>query len=110
MDYKLLGERIRKERRRQGLTQSVLAEAADISDAFMGQIERGERCLSVDTLVRLINCLGVSADSLLADSVSESDGAVVNQFKQLICGQAPQNKRMAIDLLQTMFTHLNNRV
>jgi transcriptional regulator with XRE-family HTH domain len=107
MDFKRLGKRIREERQRQGLTQSVLAEAVDISDAFMGQIERGERCLSVDTLVRLINHLGVSADYLLSDSVSDSDGAVVNQFKQLIDGQTPEHKHMAIGLVQTMFAHLN---
>jgi transcriptional regulator with XRE-family HTH domain len=109
MNYKRLGKRLREERRRQGLTQSALAEAVDISDAFMGQIERGERHLSVGTLVRLINHLGVSADYLLADSVSDSDGAVVNQFKQLIDNQPPEYKRMAIELLRTMFVHLNNR-
>ena len=41
MDYKRLGERIREERRKLGLTQAQLAEAVDISDTYMGAIERG---------------------------------------------------------------------
>lgn len=41
MDYKRLGERIREERKRLNLTQAQLAEAIDISDTYMGAIERG---------------------------------------------------------------------
>ena len=69
MDYKRLGERIREERLRLHLTQAQLAEAVDISDTYMGAIERGERSLTLDTLVRLVNRLGVTVDYLLADSV-----------------------------------------
>ena len=51
MDYKRLGERIREERLRLHLTQAQLAEDVDISDTYMGAIERGERSLTLDTLV-----------------------------------------------------------
>ena len=60
MDYKRLGERIREERLRLHLTQAQLAEDVDISDTYMGAIERGERSLTLDTLVRLVNRLGVT--------------------------------------------------
>ena len=71
MDYKRLGERIREERLRLNLTQSSLAEDIDISDTYMGAIERGERSLTLDTLVRLVNRLGVTIDYLLSDYVSD---------------------------------------
>ena len=60
MNYTQLGKRIREERKKIGLTQSKLAEDIDISDAYMGQIERGERSLTLNTLVRLVNRLGIS--------------------------------------------------
>ena len=41
MDYKKLGERIREERLKRNLTQAQLAEEVDISDTYMGAIERG---------------------------------------------------------------------
>lgn len=41
IDYTRLGERIREERLHLRLTQAKLAEAVDISDAYMGAIERG---------------------------------------------------------------------
>ena len=87
MDYKRLGERIREERLRLHLTQAQLAEAIDISDTYMGAIERGERSLTLDTLVRLVNRLGVTVDYLLVDSVSDSDSNIMEQFKQIIDNQ-----------------------
>ena len=107
MDYKRLGERIREERHKLGLTQAQLAEAVDISDTYMGSIERGERSLTLDTLVRLVNRLGVTVDYLLADSVPDSDSNIMEQFKQIIDGQSIERKQMAINVLRTIFTYFD---
>lgn len=107
MDYKRLGERIREERRKLGLTQAQLAEAIDISDTYMGSIERGERSLTLDTLVRLVNRLGVTVDYLLADSVPDSDSNIMEQFKQIIDGQSIERKQMAVNVLRTIFAYFN---
>ena len=109
MDYVKLGERIRQERLKLGLTQSKLAEEIDISDAYMGHIERGERSLTLGTLIRLVNRLHVSVDYLLQDYIEETDENIVNQFKQIIDNQSVADKNMAIDILKTMFSHINNR-
>ncbi len=106
MDYKKLGERIREERLRLNLTQAQLAEAIDISDTYMGAIERGERGLTLDTLVRLVNRLGISIDYLLADSVSDNDSNIIEQFRQIIDGHSLAQKQMAIHVLRTLFSHL----
>ena len=105
MDYKRLGERIREERRKLGLTQAQLAEAVDISDTYMGAIERGERSLTLDTLVRLVNRLGVTVDYLLTDSVTDSDANIMEQFKQIIDNQPMERKQMAINVLRTIFSY-----
>lgn len=106
MDYKRLGERIREERLRLHLTQAQLAEAVDISNTYMGAIERGERSLSLDTLVRLVNRLGVTVDYLLTDAVSDSDSNIIEQFKQIIDQQPLKYKQMAISVLRTIFAYL----
>lgn len=106
MDYKRLGERIREERLKLKLTQAQLAEDIDISDTYMGAIERGERSLTLDTLVRLANRLGVTVDYLLSDSVTDTDSNITEQFKQIIDGQPLERKQMAIGVLRTMFSYL----
>jgi len=108
MDYKMLGKRIREERLKLNLTQSQLAESIDISDTYIGQIERGERSLTLDTLVRLVNRLGVTIDYLLMDSVAVTDENIINQFRVIIDSRSDKNKRMAIDVLKTMFAHLRD--
>ena len=105
MDYKRLGERIREERKRLNLTQAQLAEAIDISDTYMGAIERGERSLTLDTLVRLVNRLGVTVDYMLSDSVSDNDSNIMEQFKQITDGQPLERKQMAINVLRTIFSY-----
>jgi len=105
MNYKRLGERIREERLKLKLTQAQLAEAIDISDTYMGAIERGERSLTLDTLVRLVNRLGVTVDYLLSDSVTDSDSNIMEQFKQIVDGQPLERKQMAIGVLRTMFSY-----
>ena len=107
MDYTRLGQRIREERLKLNLTQAQLAEAIDISDTYVGQIERGERSLTLDTLVRLVNRLGVTIDYLLKDYVENTDDNILNQFRQIIDGQSDRDKHMAIDVLKVMFTHLD---
>lgn len=105
MDYKRLGKRIREERQRLNLTQSQLAEAIDISDTYMGAIERGERSLTLDTLVRLVNRLGVTVDYMLADFVSDNDSNIMEQFKQITYNQPLERKQLAIKVLRTIFSH-----
>ena len=106
MDYVRLGQRIRQERLKLGLTQAKLAEDTDISEAYMGQIERGERNLALDTLVRLANKLGVSVDYLLKDSVDDSNDNVLNQFRQLIENKSMEHKLLVIDVVKTILSHL----
>ena len=107
MDYKRLGKRIREERQRLNLTQAQLAEDIDISDTYMGAIERGERSLTLDTLVKLVNRLGVSVDYMLSDSVRDSNANIINQFLQITDCQPLERKQMAIHVLRTIFSHFD---
>ena len=107
MDYKRLGERIREERLKLNLTQAKLAEDIDISDTYMGAIERGERSLTLDTLVRLVNRLGVTVDYMLADSVEDNDSNIIKQFRQIMDCQSLERKQMAINILRTIFSYLD---
>lgn len=108
VDYKRLGERIREERKHLSLTQAQLAEAINISDTYMGAIERGERGLSLDTLVMLAERLGVTVDYLLSDSVSVTDSNIMEQFKQLMDGQPIERKQMAINVLRAVFAYFDD--
>ena len=61
----LIGERIREIREGMDLTQNKFSEMIDISSVFLGQIERGERSLSIKTLSKIVKFTGASTDYIL---------------------------------------------
>lgn len=107
MDYKALGKRLRQERHKMHLTQEKLAERVEVSDAYIGQIERGERSLSLDTLVKLANQLAVTVDYLLHDSILISDDQFMDQIQQIMVDRSSKEKQLALDIIKLMFTHLD---
>ena len=65
---KVLGMNLRRYRDLCGLTQAELAVQTDLSQNFIGYIERGERWPSAENLEAIASALGVSAALLLAES------------------------------------------
>lgn len=56
---KKFGQRVRKIRQKQNLSQEELAEKIDIAVNNMGKIERGESFVTASTLEKLANALDV---------------------------------------------------
>ena len=67
MDYYQIGQRIRRFRRAQGLSQEQLAEQTGISVTHMSHIETGNTKLSLPVFLRLAQALGVRTDDLLRE-------------------------------------------
>ena len=65
MNYYEIGQRIRKFRKAQGLSQERLAELVDISTTHMSHIETGNTKLSLPVLVDIAQVLHASTDELL---------------------------------------------
>ncbi len=66
-ELRLLGERVREHRRTRGLTQEGLAEALDLSVAYVSLIERGGRNPPYTTVVAIARALGVPMSRIVAD-------------------------------------------
>jgi transcriptional regulator with XRE-family HTH domain len=63
---KILGENIRTHRRNIGWSQEKLAEKSDLHHNYIGDIERGEENVSVDTLMRIAKAMNVNLGELVA--------------------------------------------
>ena len=70
VDYVAMGKRMKIKRRAKKISQEELAKSVQISVSFYGNIERGMRIPSIDTLVAIANALNVGTDYLLAESIT----------------------------------------
>ena len=64
---RFLGESVRSERKKAGLSQEKLAEKADLSTVFISRIERGVESPSVDSLVKIARALRIKVRDLVCD-------------------------------------------
>lgn len=106
MDYTFLGKRIREERLRLNLTQEHLAEDINISTAYLGQIERGERHITLDKLIPLAERLGVSVDFLLSDYIHPNDDVSLALIRQFLDGRTDTEKELAVNMIKLLFSYM----
>ncbi len=59
-----LGKRIRLLRESKGFTQEELGEKAGLSYKFVGEVERGEVNISIDSLINIANAFEVTINDL----------------------------------------------
>ena len=82
MDYEALGRRVRMQRKLLGMTQEMLSELVGVSCSYIGLIERGDRKLSIETLVSLSEALRISCDTLLQDSLKNTSSLELTGLNQ----------------------------
>ena len=61
----ILGKTIRDRRTELGLSQEELAERADLHRTYVGGVERGERNVSLENIVRIARALQIVPSQLL---------------------------------------------
>ncbi|HEV2329296.1 MAG TPA: helix-turn-helix transcriptional regulator [Verrucomicrobiae bacterium] len=66
--YQTVGENIRTMRRRARLTQEQLAEKTDLNTNYIGEIERAEKKITLETLEKIAKVLEVRISNLLGEN------------------------------------------
>lgn len=84
------GERLRGIRESMKMNREEFSEKIDITDSFLGQIERGERALSVKTLRKVVRYTGVSADYLLFGK--ENNNQTIQKINNILAVNSEETK------------------
>ncbi len=108
IDYVKVGNRLRVERENLNMTREELAELISISPYFLGQIERGERNMSIKTLTSLSQCLHISIDYLFFGSDPISNNNADDLYSLLRrCSEKEINVFKTI--IKVLIPHLNRQ-
>jgi len=62
---KLFGKKVRELRLARGISQEALADEAGVHRTFMGSVERGERNISLENVVKIAKALNCKPTKLL---------------------------------------------
>ncbi|MBC3898719.1 helix-turn-helix domain-containing protein [Acetobacterium malicum] len=87
---KILGKRIRSYRIQLGYSQERLAEKSSCHPTYIGQIERGEKNPTIESIEKIAKALGISLSQLFEkiDTENQSDKAIPAQSYELILSKS----------------------
>ncbi len=105
MKLESIGKNIRKYRLMKKLRQEGLAEKADLSINYVGAIERGEKTPSLESLIVIINALGVSADMILADVLDNGYVVKDSLLAQKLDKLSAEDRSRIYDVIDTLIRH-----
>lgn len=101
MDYYKIGQRIRKYRKAQNLSQEQLSEKIGISVTHMSHIETGNTKLSLPVLVYIAQTLNVHTDDLIFDYPSNKD-IIHKEIEEIFNSTSPENAKIICDLVKSL--------
>lgn len=93
-----IGQRLRQQRNRLGLTREQFAELADIGAGYYGQIEAGTSQMSIDTLIKVARTSRLSMEYIL--SGEEGGETDLRSLEAILRGCTPRELRLAEKVLQ----------
>ena len=83
-DLSMIGHRIQARRKQCGYTQEQLADLMDVSIQMVSNLERGNKAIRIDNLIKLSEILSISTDYILTGKENADDiGALSAQIGQL---------------------------
>ena len=107
MDKTELGEKLRQVRLEKGYTQQALAELAGIGNVYLGEIERGLKMPSLNSFIRIIEVLDVSADYVLRNELSSGRAYIYDEITQKLNSLTPKQRKTATDILDGYLHNLD---
>ena len=108
MDYRSIGENIRKYRKTKKMTQETLAERAGLSVNYIDSIERGEKLPSLETFIVILNQLGVTADCILQDVVQANYELKMSLLNEKLSVLSPDQRATVEDVVDVLVRRLKN--
>ena len=93
---KEIGQRISNKRKALGLTQEQLAEKMDVSIQMISNLERGNKAIKIENLIKLSDILQVSTDYILLGKYVSADN---EQLFKKINALNPREYKIVTELI-----------
>lgn len=99
---KIIGQRVRNYRTEKGLSQERLAELAGCHPTYIGQIERGEKNATLESIEKIATAMNVSLSKLFEKLGEDNSSSIPLKCYELVAskGKADQEQlyKMLVEL------------
>ncbi len=106
---KRIGAKLAYIRKSKKISQIRLAEMTDMNFNYIGQIERGEKNASIESIDKIASALGISLSKLFeflgSETPKEDDYAY--QAYELITAQSPEEQKKLYEILYSIKKYKN---
>ena len=102
MELSSIGRHIREQRILKSWKQEQLAEKAELSVVYIGMIERGEKIPKLETFVRILNVLEVSADEVLENVLNTGYAVRISKYTEKLEKLSPENRKHILQMIDIM--------
>ncbi|MNW43108.1 anaerobic benzoate catabolism transcriptional regulator [compost metagenome] len=108
-DYSLIGKRIRQAREGHGLTQEVLAEKLDVSNAYISKIERGKTAINLERLSQLCVILEESPEYILSGANSSTRDYHRHEIVEMLERCSPEKIKLIVQVIKPIVDYGENK-
>ncbi|MDR1321976.1 MAG: helix-turn-helix domain-containing protein [Gracilibacteraceae bacterium] len=99
----IIGERLRVYRNRAGLSQEKLAEKANLHNTYIGQLERGEKNATLESIEKVARALDLPFEILFANIiVSERKSEIAAECYNIIAVLSEKEQKILLNIIKTV--------
>lgn len=102
----VIGEHLRNLRKQKGLSQEELAHLSSLHPTYIGQVERGEKNITVETLDKITKALGVSLEGLfhsIQPAIStESNNTILPEIFHKLVSLNPEEQKKILSIIEVI--------
>ena len=106
----MIGERIRQFRTEQQLSQEELAFSSELHPAYIGKIERGEKCPTVETLYKIATGLKIPLHKLLdiSSGTEAKESDAFHRIQEALTGLSPDEMIQVARIVEQITALMHN--
>lgn len=102
----IIGERIRSYRLQAGYTQEILAEKAELHNTYIGQIERGEKNATLESIEKIAKALKLPLEKLFEGIIiGETGSPMAMQCYNLVQSQPAKNQEKLYEIIKQIIEY-----
>ncbi|MBQ9950312.1 MAG: helix-turn-helix transcriptional regulator [Clostridia bacterium] len=102
VDYKLIGARVKSERKRCGLTQEKLADELSVTVGYVSQIERGITKANLDMLSEIARILNCNITIFLSGASESDKNYLTDEISTKAAALSVSEKNMLLDIMEVL--------